>query len=191
MMTCAVCGTVNEANARFCSRCGSALAAQGPATGVTVDLNRTSGSAKTYDQPQDGTVKVYDQPSSFPAPSATAATSTQPSFPPPSYAPSSGQAQSYQMPSTTLAPATNNLAVVSLVMSILSFVVLPVIGSIVGLVLGYQARREIRQSQGQQSGEGLATAGIIIGWVGIGLTVLVILGFCLIVVIGVSGASFS
>jgi Domain of unknown function (DUF4190) len=39
------------------------------------------------------------------------------------------------------------------------------IGSLLGIIFGYKARREIRESRGYQSGDGLALAGIIIGFV--------------------------
>ena len=42
---------------------------------------------------------------------------------------------------------------------------LPVAASIVAIVLGYRARSEI--AEGPQRGEGLATAGIILGWSGV------------------------
>lgn len=38
--------------------------------------------------------------------------------------------------------------------------------SILGLILGYSARTEIRTSQGRVGGDGLALAGIILGWIG-------------------------
>jgi hypothetical protein len=37
------------------------------------------------------------------------------------------------------------------------------------------ARNEIRESNGTLGGEGLATAGLVLGWIGVGLTVL---GLC-------------
>ena len=43
------------------------------------------------------------------------------------------------------------------------------IGSVLALVFGYQAKREIEASGGTQGGEGMATAGIILGWIGVGL----------------------
>ena len=61
-------------------------------------------------------------------------------------------------------PRTNGLAVASLVLGI---VWLWWIGSILALVFGYSARAQIRRSHGQQSGEGLAIAGIVLGWVGV------------------------
>ncbi len=43
------------------------------------------------------------------------------------------------------------------------------------LYLGYRARTEIRQSGGLIQGDGLATTGIVLGWISIGLTVLLFL----------------
>lgn len=70
---------------------------------------------------------------------------------------------------------TNPLAVASLVLSISGFSLLPLIGSIVGLVTGYMARDDIRQNPAVYNGEGLAKVGIILGWIGILLLVLMIL----------------
>ena len=41
------------------------------------------------------------------------------------------------------------------------------IGSVLALIFGYQARNQIARSQGGLSGQGLATAGIVLGWIGI------------------------
>jgi hypothetical protein len=49
------------------------------------------------------------------------------------------------------------------------------IGSILAIVLGYQAQRDIDNSGGTQTGRGLATAGIVIGWISLGLWVLIFL----------------
>lgn len=79
-----------------------------------------------------------------------------------------------------VAPQTSGKAVVSLVFGILGFVFLPLIAGIVAVVTGNSARNEIRQSAGRLSGEGMATAGIILGWINLGLT---ILGMCIGIVI--------
>ncbi|HEU4514723.1 MAG TPA: DUF4190 domain-containing protein [Nocardioidaceae bacterium] len=65
--------------------------------------------------------------------------------------------------------ATNGLAIASLVLGI---VWLYWIGSILALVFGYVARRQIRERN--QNGDGMAIAGIVLGWVGIGSLVLLI-----------------
>lgn len=49
------------------------------------------------------------------------------------------------------------------------------IGSILALVLGYVAKRQIDESRGWQSGRGMAIAGIVLGWVGVGFLVLTLL----------------
>jgi hypothetical protein len=57
------------------------------------------------------------------------------------------------------------------------------IGSILALIFGYVARSQIRRSQGLQGGDGMAIAGIVLGWIGVGILILLI-------VIGV-GVGFS
>jgi len=78
----------------------------------------------------------------------------------------------------------SNLAVVSIIAGILGFTLFPLMGSIIALVTGYMARNEIQESGGSLGGDGLATAGIILGWIGVGMSVI---GFCIAgVVIGLS-----
>ncbi len=48
------------------------------------------------------------------------------------------------------------------------------IGSILALIFGYLAKKEIREANDQIEGKGLATAGIVLGWVGIATLVLMI-----------------
>jgi Domain of unknown function (DUF4190) len=61
-------------------------------------------------------------------------------------------------------PETNSAAVASVVLGALWLLG---IGSVLALIFGYRARREIKSSQPPQTGAGLATAGIVLGWVGI------------------------
>lgn len=71
-------------------------------------------------------------------------------------------------------PSTHVLAVVSLILSILGLVpLLPVVGSIGGIITGRIARREIEENPQLLRGEGMARAGIVLGWVGLGLAVLI------------------
>lgn len=78
-------------------------------------------------------------------------------------------------------PKTNGFAIASMVLGIIWIYW---IGSILALVFGYIARGQIRRSQGTQSGEGMAIAGIVLGWIGVGiLLLLIVLG----VGIGLSG----
>ena len=70
---------------------------------------------------------------------------------------------------------SSTLAIVSLVSALLGFTFLPGVGSIVALITGYMARSETRSIPPKASGDGMATAGIILGWVQIGL---LIIGIC-------------
>jgi hypothetical protein len=72
------------------------------------------------------------------------------------------------------APPTNGLAIASLILSISAFVALPLVGSIGGVVCGHMARSQLRRSQSGTQGDGLALAGLIVGWIGIAFYVLVI-----------------
>jgi hypothetical protein len=76
-------------------------------------------------------------------------------------------------PAAPAAPVrqTSGMAIASLVLGVLWMYWL---GSILALVFGYLAKREIRKSQSQLDGSGLATAGIVLGWIGIATLTLVI-----------------
>ena len=73
----------------------------------------------------------------------------------------------------------STLAIVSLVSAILGFTFVPVIGTIVALITGYMARSETRSIPPRASGDGMATAGIIMGWVQVALLVI---GVCCAIV---------
>ena len=66
---------------------------------------------------------------------------------------------------------SSTLAIVSLVSAILGFTFVPVLGTIVALSTGYMARNETRSIPARASGDGLATAGIIMGWIQVALLV--------------------
>lgn len=67
---------------------------------------------------------------------------------------------------------TNGLAIASLVCSCagIFFIGIP---AILGIIFGFVARGQIRQSQGGQGGDGLALAGIIVGFAVVALLVVV------------------
>ncbi len=77
-------------------------------------------------------------------------------------------------------PAVHFLAILSLILSILGMLpVLPFIGSIAGIVTGIIARKEIHSQPDLYSGDGTAKAGIILGWIGIGLVLIAVCGLAL------------
>lgn len=74
---------------------------------------------------------------------------------------------------------TSALAVVSLIMGIVGWTVLPFLGSLVAIVTGHMARAEIRRQPQAMEGDGLALAGLILGWVAVIGSILLVVGFVL------------
>jgi hypothetical protein len=86
---------------------------------------------------------------------------------------------------------TEGTAIVALVLGILSIVMWPLalVLGIPAIIVGTQARNRIREDPALQ-GEGLARAGVITGWVGIGLGVLFIAGIVTAIVFGVHSSGY-
>ncbi|KAF1687717.1 hypothetical protein B1992_03430 [Pseudoxanthomonas broegbernensis] len=66
---------------------------------------------------------------------------------------------------------TSSLAITSLVSGILGWTLLPFLGTLVAIVTGHMARKEIRNSGGRLDGDGLAIGGLILGWLATALWV--------------------
>lgn len=64
-------------------------------------------------------------------------------------------------------PENNMLAIISLVSGILGWTLLPFLASIAAVICGHLARAEIRREPGRYSGDGLAIAGLVLGWLSI------------------------
>jgi hypothetical protein len=147
--------------------------------------------------PGTGTTQATPQPSeSIPEPSVPAPGASYPgpgaSYPgaaEPSYAPSPGSAPApsygpppaggYGYPPTgtpygyTQVPKNNGLAIAAMVCSFFFWIY--GLGAILGIVFGFIARSQIKRSNGTQRGEGMALAGIIIGFAGIVIGVVLII----------------
>jgi hypothetical protein len=79
---------------------------------------------------------------------------------------------------------TNGMAITSLIMGIAGFTFLPALGSILALIFGYIGKGQVARSQGAQDGRGMAIAGIVMGWVGLILTIV----FVGLIVVGIVAA---
>lgn len=66
---------------------------------------------------------------------------------------------------------TSAMAIVSLVAGMLGWSLLPVIGSVVAIVTGHLARGEIRRRPEALEGDGLAVAGLVLGYLMVAMTV--------------------
>jgi hypothetical protein len=111
--------------------------------------------------------------------------------PPPSAAPPwADQAPGWQQPGRPnppyapgpygAPPSNNGFAIASLVAGCAQFMLCG-IGAILAIVFGHVARGQIKRSNGAQTGRGLATAGLVLGYVGLVVTVLGAIG----VIVGV------
>ena len=91
------------------------------------------------------------------------------------------------MPAGVYASAgeTSGKAIASLVLGIGGFVIFPVVLSILAIVFGRSAKREIAERPGL-GGAGLATAGIVLGWIGVALSVVAVLLVLLLVAVSTS-----
>ncbi len=89
----------------------------------------------------------------------------------PGYRPVPQQLPGAQPPAAARPKSTNGLAITSMVLGILWWCW---IGSILALIFGYVAKGQIAAAGGTQGGRGMAIAGIVLGWVGIGTLLLFI-----------------
>ncbi|MFV0374885.1 DUF4190 domain-containing protein [Microbacterium sp.] len=109
---------------------------------------------------------------------------------PPPYTGSAPQAPAYQTPAYPTqappaygtpapgyaAPKTNVLAIISMIASILGFImILPVIGSLAGAIMGHISLNQLKSSG--ENGRGMALTGVILGWIGLALAVIGLISF--------------
>jgi hypothetical protein len=98
-------------------------------------------------------------------------------------APAPGQAVAQAVPGRRV----EGLAIASLILGIAGLVVCPIVPSILAIIFGNQARNKI-EIDPTLEGDGMAKTGVILGWVGIGLTVLVAVGAIIILVLVADGS---
>ena len=81
---------------------------------------------------------------------------------------------------------TSGKATTSLILGIISIVACGLLLGIPAMIIGRQAKREIRESGGRLGGEGLATAGFITGLIG---TIWSVIALILVVILVIFGAT--
>lgn len=189
-MTCPNCGAAVAENRRFCGKCGTALITEATpdpsaAAGAIADPSSPpsawgGGALTAPPAPPDGA--PVGPPAATPDPFAPP--DLHPGYagyppPPPGYgAPPPGYGAPPPYPPAGYPggapgwpgygygpPHTNGLAIASLVIGLVGWPFCG-IGSVVAIVLGYIARSQIKQSWGRQTGSGMATAGIVLGFLG-------------------------
>lgn len=70
----------------------------------------------------------------------------------------------------------DGLAILSLVTGILGFFILPIIGSIAAIISGNMALNQYQLLAQPPGNAGLARAGVILGWIGLGLWTIGVVG---------------
>ncbi|MBP1467146.1 DUF4190 domain-containing protein [Candidatus Chloroploca sp. M-50] len=146
-MICSQCGAESAEGQRFCYNCGAQLTQQQ----LQVDQPSRVTPITTPYQPTQPDPYTYQQQ------------------PPAPYQPQVSEGY---------APAVipnSQLAVISVIMGVISWIILPVIGSIAAIIFGHLGRSEIRQSGGRIGGDGLAVVGLVLGYAQL---IILVLGFC-------------
>ncbi len=121
-----------------------------------------------YGQPAQPTPPAYSQPAQ-PAYGQPAQPYGQAPYGQAPYGQAPAYGAGYGYPT---APKTNTLAIVSLVAAISAWVILPFIGSVVAVITGHMSLKQLKTSG--EGGRGLALAGTIVGWVGVGFILLLL-----------------
>jgi hypothetical protein len=163
-MNCTTCDAPLEQGALFCANCGARVTPAPSASSAATPTIVLPGGVQEATPPQ-GNVQGGSQ------------------YPPQSFIPQPYPPQ----PSSPTVP-NSNAAVISLVFGILSWVGLIFIGAIVAIIAGHMARNEIRKSGGQIGGSGMATAGLLLGYIHLGVLVLGCAAFFVLVMIGAASS---
>jgi hypothetical protein len=166
-MFCPQCGAPNDEDSVFCGNCGAVLK---PGEIPAEPEEEFPEVAETGTPEAESLEKMLD---------VTPSDQMVPPPPPRSPAPP---------PRTQPSVPTSGLAIASLVLGIGGLTILPFFGSILALLFGYMARADIRRRRGEVTGEGLALAGIVLGWISVGIAVLGILAVGGMTVCGLCGS---
>ena len=168
-MFCPECGAPNEEDSVFCGNCGAPMdpdklpAADGDETPTVEPIEELDVDAFEASTEELAEAEAPSEEEASPVeewPSAP----TPPEPPPPPII-------DYGRP-----PQTSGMAIASLVMGIAGWTLFPLVGSILAIVFGYAARRDIRRRPNELTGEGMAIAGLVLGWIMVGLSVI---GLCI------------
>lgn len=84
------------------------------------------------------------------------------------------------MTTPTQTPKTNSSAIISLVCGILSWLGVFGLGGILSVIFGHVAKKEIRNTAGAQEGNGMATAGLVLGYLNLAMS---LIGACLAILV--------
>lgn len=81
-------------------------------------------------------------------------------------------------------PSTSGWAIFSLIAGVLAWLGVFGLGGLAAIIAGYIAKSQINSSGGRIGGNGLATTGLVLGWLNIAL---VCVGTCLVIGLSLAG----
>jgi len=84
------------------------------------------------------------------------------------------------------AKPNSNMAIASLVLGILGWTIAPVLASIAAIITGHMAKNEIKASMGELGGDGMATAGLIMGYANVAIGLCFCLAFAGMLAMGIA-----
>jgi hypothetical protein len=171
---CMRCGKLMPAGAAFCNSCGADLTA--------ASIPGLQGAVDPVDfKAAMGVVPIAvtaAAPAALPAPLPPPGQSSPGLLVP--YAASTATTAYGPYPSLYLQRRTDNLAIVSMVCAIASFLMLPLFPAVAAIATGFASRERIRNSEGCLEGNGLALAGILLGVLNLVLWVAILLAALLV-----------
>ena len=158
-MFCPECGAPNEEDSIFCGNCGAPM---DPDHVPAVEGEESPAGRPVAELDVDA---FEEAPAEEAPPVKKVSPAPAPVVPPPP-----------RVVDYTTSPQTSGMAIASLVMGIVGWTLLPLVGSILAIVFGYAARRDIRSRPDELTGEGMAIAGLVLGWLMVALSVI---GLCI------------
>ena len=93
-----------------------------------------------------------------------------------------------QVPVPTVMPHNSSTAIISLVAGIAGWTLLPFLGAIVAIITGHIAKGEIKRGGGMVTGNGMATWGLVLGYVNIAFGICLL---CVLVILPLLGIGLS
>ncbi len=190
MILCPACNTLAEEGADFCYNCGRRLPRPQDAPAQQPAADWQQPAASPPDDRRFVPAPGWEQPSATPSGQPYAQNDPVYLPPPASGYPGSGHQVAPQSPSFPATPTTpsSTMAIISLIAGIVAWVIFPFISAIVAVICGHMARREIRDSGGQLTGDGMAIAGLVLGYIQLGISALFFCAFMGLVVIGAAAS---
>jgi len=163
-MDCPACGGPNEDDALFCGSCGTTL---NTAKGEAVQETLAEVTAGIEEGQEESVHEAGHLPEA---------------------APPRAQERGTAYTAAAKILPTSGMAITALIFGIGGLTFLPLLGSLIAVILGPMARSDIRRRSDEVTGDGVALVGLVLGWIGIGLTILGALIFGAITVCALIGA---